>query len=154
METTLHAPDYEGSESAVEEEEETWTRDMGREYVDVDREHVPSPPFDVTDWCLLALAAVMFILFVLIMQKVAVAIGVGLLCVGTCAYAFVEAQASRGPAKMALYGVSALAIASFFFWSFKFVFHLPKAKSSIGCGGVFFEGDFGNRSGPAPHDEL
>lgn len=107
------------------------------------------------DYFLLAFGAALVLLFFLIARKVAVAIGVALICIGVGAYAYVTAQMSHGPARWGSYAVCALSLAAFLIWSFKYVFHMPKIKTTNGCGGVFFE-TLDNEIGPRtrPRDEL
>jgi len=106
------------------------------------------------DYLLLAVGLACGGLFMLIAGKVALAIGVAFVCVGICAYAFVHAQVSHGPARWGAYVVCVLALVAFFVWSFKFVFHAPKMKATNGCGGVFWENMTNDLSSPGPRDEL
>jgi energy-coupling factor transporter transmembrane protein EcfT len=146
--------DEESYDMADDEDEDVDGDDEGEE--GETKEHPPPPlqPMGWVDWLLLALAAAMLGLFMLIARQVAVAVGVAMICISICAYAWVSAQARTGLARWLSLIVCGLSITAFLFWSFKYVFYMPKAKANNGCGGVFFQNLDNDMSKPKRHDEL
>mmetsp|Transcript_17800 Transcript_17800/g.55634 ORF Transcript_17800/g.55634 Transcript_17800/m.55634 type:complete len:159 (-) Transcript_17800:907-1383(-) len=120
---------------------------------DEDHDVVPEP-MGAFDYFLIVSMVIMCGLFFFILKKVAVAILVGILCVGTGAYAYVTAQTTTGVARLAAYFMCLASLLAFFVWSFKYVFYLPKIKTTIGCGGVFFGDMETDLTKVTPRDEL
>ncbi|KAG8468037.1 hypothetical protein KFE25_007089 [Diacronema lutheri] len=146
--------DEEGDSASDGDEGEEDEVDAVHEQGAEGRLHAAPLAMTVVDWLLLAFACGMIGLFVLIARQVALAIFVALLCVGVCAYAFVSAQMSTGPARWLSALVCALSVATFVLWSVKFVFYMPESRATRGCGGVFWENMTNNMDAPRARDEL
>jgi hypothetical protein len=113
------------------------------------------PSWGCVDLMLLVFALAMLALFLLVAPRVALAIGVGLVCVSVGAFAWVSAQASEGLSRWLSLIVCGLSVATFAAWSFKYIFYMPEVRTTSGCGGAFFE-DVGHHNGEdsRPRDEL
>lgn len=106
------------------------------------------------DWLLLIFALAMLGLFILVAPRVALGIGVGVVCVSVCAFALVSAESNEGLPRTLSLLVCALSVVVFLVWSFKYVFYMPELRTTSGCGGAYYEHMDNDLTTYVPRDEL